>query len=403
MKTMGDYHDLYLKTDVLLLTDVFEKFIKTCLNYYGLDLCHYFSSPGLSWDAMLKMTGIELELISNIDVHLFIEKGMRGGISYIAKRHSKANNKYTENYDDDKESVFIMYLDANNLYSWAMTQYSPCGGFKWLSKKEIDEFDPNLVKGNSSVGYILEVDLEYPSELHNLHNDYPLAPEKLEISQDMLSKYCSNIADKYGIKIGEVNKLVPSLRNKKKYVVHYRNLQLYLSLEMKLIKVHKILKFKQSDWLREFVDFNTDKRKNAANKFEESFFKLMINSVFGKTMENLRKRICVELINNAKDYIRCVSRPSFVSQKTFSKNFVAVHRIKPVLTLNKPIYVGFSILELSNSLMYEFHYKYIKNKFDAKLLFTDTDSLVYEIKTTDIYEDFYLDKDLFDFSDYPLH
>ena len=129
----------------------------------------------------------------------------------------------------------------------------------------------------------------------------------------------------------------------------------------------------------------------------------MINSVFGKTMKNIRKRIFVELINNAKEYVKCVSRPSFVSQKIFSKNFVADHRIKPVLTLNRPIHVGFSILELSKSLMYEFHYKYIKNKFDAKLLFTDTDSSVYEIKSKNVYEDFYLDKDLFDLSDYLLH
>ena len=127
----------------------------------------------------------------------------------------------------------------------------------------------------------------------------------------------------------------------------------------------------------------------------------MINSVFGKTMENLRKRICVELINNVKDYVRCVSRPSFVSQKIFSKNFVAIHKIKPVLVLNKPIHVGFSILDLSKYFMYEFHYGYIKNKFDAKLLFTDTD---YEIKTKDVYEDFFKDffKDLFDFSYNPL-
>ena len=153
-------------------------------------------------------------------------------------------------------------------------------------------------------------------------------------------------------------------------------------------KIQRILKLKQSDWLKKFVDFNTNKRKKAANKFEESFFKLMINRVFGKTMENLRKRICDELINNTKGYVRCLSRPSFVSQKIFSKNFVAVHKIKPVLSLNKPIYVGFSILELSKSLMYEFHYKYIKNLFDAKLLFIDTDSLVCEIKTEDIYEIF---------------
>ena len=186
MNTIGDYHDIYLKTDALLLADVFEKFIKTCLNYYELDPCHYFSSPGLSWDEMLKMTGVELGLISDIDMHLFIEKGMRGGISYIAKRHSKANSNYTKNYDSSKESVFIMYLDANNLYGLAMTQYLPNGEFKWLSENEIDDFDLNLVKENSSDGYILDVDLEYPSELHDLHNDYPLAPEKLEISQDML-------------------------------------------------------------------------------------------------------------------------------------------------------------------------------------------------------------------------
>ena len=134
----------------MLLADLFEKFIKTCLDYYELDPCHYFSSPGLSWDAMLKMTGVELELISDTDMHLFIEKGMRGGISYIAKRHSKANNNYTKNYDSSKESVFIMYLDANSLYGWAMTQYLPNGEFKWLSEKEIDDFDLNLVKENSS-------------------------------------------------------------------------------------------------------------------------------------------------------------------------------------------------------------------------------------------------------------
>ena len=247
MKTIGYYHDLYSKTDVLLSADVFEKFIKTCLDYYGLDPCHYFSSPGLSWDAMLKMTKIELELINDSDMHIFIEKGMRGGISYIAKRHSKANNKYMKDYDSNKESAFIMYLDANNMYGWAMTQYLPYGRFKWLNQKQISDFCLDFISKNSSIGYILEVDLDYPGELNDLHNDYPLAPEKLKISQDMLSKYCSDIADKYGIKIGGVNKLVPNLKNKEKYVVHYRNLQFYLSLEMKVSKVHRILKFKQSD------------------------------------------------------------------------------------------------------------------------------------------------------------
>ena len=264
------------------------------------------------------MTGIELESISDIDMHLFIKKGMRRGISYIAKRHSKAYNKYMKDYDNNKENIFIMYLNTNNLYGWAMTQGLPYGHFKWLTRGEINKFNLALIGENNSDGYILEVDLEYPSELHNLHNDYPLAPEKLKISKDMLSGYCSDIAGKYGIKVGEINKLVPNLGNKEKYVIHYRNLQLYLSLGMKVTKVHRILKFKQFDWIKKFVDFNTEKRKNANNNFEKNFFKLMNNSVFGKIMENLRKRICVELINNAKDYVRCGSRPSFVSQKIFS-------------------------------------------------------------------------------------
>ena len=134
IKNLGEYHDLYLKTDVLLLCDVFERFINVCLEYYGLDPCHYFSSPGLAWDAMLKMTDVKLELIDDIDMHLFIERGMRGGILYIAKRYCKANNKFVKGYDRDNVSSFIMYFDANNLYGWAMTQCLPYGGFKWMSE-----------------------------------------------------------------------------------------------------------------------------------------------------------------------------------------------------------------------------------------------------------------------------
>ena len=186
IKNMGDYHNHYLKKDVLLLAVVFEKFIVTCLKFYGLGPCHYFSSPGFSWDAMLKMTGIKLEKISDIDKYLFIEKGLRGGISYIAKRYAKANNKYMSDYDSNKQSTFITYLDKNNLYGWAMSEYLPYGEFKWL--KNVDELDVMSINEKSDIGYILEVDLEYPDELHELHNDYPLAPEKLAVSSDMLSK-----------------------------------------------------------------------------------------------------------------------------------------------------------------------------------------------------------------------
>ena len=160
MKNMGHYHDHYLKKDVLLLPDVFEKFIDTCLKFYGLDPCHYFSSPGLSWDAMLKMTGMRLEKIVDIDMYLFIEKRLRGGISYIAKRYAKSNNKYMKDYDPTKPSKYISYLDMNNLYGWAMSRYLLYGGFKWL--KNVDNFDENSTSENSSIGYIIEVDQEYP-------------------------------------------------------------------------------------------------------------------------------------------------------------------------------------------------------------------------------------------------
>ena len=227
MKNMSDYHDHYLKKDVLLLADVFEKFIDTCLKYYELDPCHYFSSPGLSWDAMLKMTDVKLEKISDIDKYLFIEKGSRGGISYIAKRYAKANNKYMNDYDPEKPSTFITYLDKNNLYGWTMSEYLPYGEFRWV--KNVDGFDVMSINEKSDTGYILEVDLDYPDKLHELHNDYPLAPEKLAVSNDMLSAYCKKIADKYDIKVGDVKKLIPNLGNKTKNVLNYRDLQLYLS------------------------------------------------------------------------------------------------------------------------------------------------------------------------------
>ena len=275
----GEYHDLYLKTDILLLCDVFEKFIDAGLEYYDLDPCHYFHSPGLAWDPMLKMTGVELKLIDDIDMHLLIEKGMRGGISYIAKRYCKANNKYVKGYDENKDSTFIMYWDVNNLYGWAMTQYLLYNDFEWMSEEEISEIDFDLVNEDSNEGYILEVDLEYPDDLHDLYSDYPLATEKLKVSDDMLSSYCLSIAKEHGIRVGDVNKLIPNLKKKENYIVHYRNLQLYKSLGIKVVKTNKVLKFKQSDWLKKFVMFNTEKRMCAVNKFEKDFFKLMVNSV----------------------------------------------------------------------------------------------------------------------------
>ena len=194
------------------------------------------------------------------------------------------------------------------------------------------------------------------------------------------------IADKHEIKVGDVKKSIPNLGNKTNYVVHYRNLQLYLSLGMKLTKIHRVLEFKQSDWMKKYIDFNTEKRMDAANDSEKDFFKLMINSVCGKTMENLRKRINVRLVNKAESFLKHTRQPTYITHQIFGKDYAAIHEIKPVLILNKPIHVGFTVLHLSKWKMYDFHYNFIKKNFDAELLFTDADNLTYEIKSENVYE-----------------
>ena len=185
-KTMKDYHDLYLKCDVLLLEDVSEKFRNNSLNNYGLCPSQYLSVPALSQDVMLNMTKIKFELISDPDMFILFKKGMRGGVPYISNRYSKANNKYLKCYDPKQESKHIIYSDANNLYGYAMSKFLPTSGFKWIDPKK---FDLNKYTSNSSKGCILEVDLECPKQFQELHILYPLAPDKIEIKREMFSDY----------------------------------------------------------------------------------------------------------------------------------------------------------------------------------------------------------------------
>ena len=246
------------------------------------------------------------------------------------------------------------------------------------------------------------MNLDYPKELHDYHNDYPLAPEKMKVIEDMLSPYAKKLLEDLQLKGTSTEKLIPNLRPKEKYIVHYRNLKLYTELGMKLSKIHRVLTFRQIPWLKTYIDFNTEKRKQATNDFEKDFFKLMNNSVFGKTMENLRKRIDVKLVNSQSKARKLTSKPTFHAFKIFNEDLVAVHMLKQKLYLNRPIYVGFSILDLSKTLMYDFHYNHIKKTYGslAQLLFTDTDSLCYCIETDDIYADMLQHKHLFDTSEY---
>ena len=401
IKTLGEYHDLYLKSDVLLLSDVFENFRETCFQYYKLDPAHYYSAPGLSWSACLKMTGIELELISDVDMYLMIEKGLRGGMSVISHRKAEANNKYMKTYDPEKPSKFITYLDANSLYSWSMIQYLPYGGFKWIDP---ESFSLDTVRADSDKGHILEVDLTYPKELHDFHNEYPYCCEHTTLTDKVLSPYAKHIAEKHELTIGKSSKLISSLTDKTRYVIHEMNLKQAVDAGLKLTKIHRVVEFNQKPWMKNFIDFNINKRKESKNEFEKGFFKIMCNATYGRTLMNLRKRQNISLINDATKLNDLVKKPNFISSKIFNENLVAVHNIKQKLYMNQPIYVGFSILDLSKYHMYNFHYGFVKNKYgsDAKLLFTDTDSLCYEITTDDFYRDMFDNKEQFDLSDMKL-
>ena len=403
-KTLGDYHDLYLRTDVLLLADIFENFRKLCLDQYHLDPAHYYTSPGLSWDALLKHTGVELELLSDIDMHLFIEKGLRGGISMVSKRFAKANNPKVPDYDTTKANTWLQYYDANNLYGWAMSQPLPVSSFQWVTPEQAKE--AVTLAADSEVGYILEVDLAYPNELHDEHNAYPLAPERITVEKEWMSEYQRKLLQQmYGGTSNEVEKLVPNLRNKEKYVLHYRNLQLYLQLGMKLEKIHRALRFKQIPWMKPYIMKNTELRKKAESTFEQDLYKLLNNSVFGKTMENLRKRVDVKLVRSSEeDKLRkLIAKPSFNRSMIFDDDLAAVHMNKTRLVLDRPVYVGMSILDLSKHLMYDWYYNHLKAQYGerAQLLYTDTDSLVLEIQTEDVHADMKRHQEEYDTSNFP--
>ena len=396
---MRDYHDIYLKTDVFLLADVFEKFRQMSLESYGLEPSHYYSLPGLSWDAALKYSDVELELITDVNMYQMVERGLRGGIAMISHRYAKSNIPSQHDYNPQEALRSLIYLDANSLYPWAMCQPLPLDDFQFTE----ENIDVRTVPDDAEFGYILEVDLRYPEDKHIMHNDYPLAPEKMKVANNMLSPFQR---EHFPETPGEgAEKLVPNLLKKTKYVLHYRNLKLYLSLGMELEKIHRVIKFRQTPWLKSYIEFNVEKRKEATLTGDDAgkdLFKLAMNAVFGKTMENVRKRVNIELITSKKVAKKRIAKPNFKGFKRFHDDLVAIHLVKPKIELNRPIQAGFAILDLSKYHMYNFHYNIWLKKFpESTLLFTDTDSLAYAVDNVNIYEQMATFSDEFDFSEYP--
>jgi len=406
-RNMKDYHDLYLKMDVTLLADVFENFRKVCMENYHLDPAHYISAPQLSWDAMLKVTGCELELISDPEMYRVLKEALRGGVAMISKRYARANNAGlgAERHDPDAPEKHIMYWDANNLYGWAMSQPLPVRGFRWLERAEIDAIDWLTLKRDDPIGYFIECDLEYPEELHDEHNAYPLAAERMVVDMPTLSTKQHTMHDAYDFNRAKLNtKLIPNLKAKEKYTLHYRLLKYYIEHGLRLVRVHRVIAFEQSEFMEQYIRMNQDLRAASTEDFEKRFYKGMNNSCFGKTCENMSKRTDIRLVNDEEKAKELLAKPHMLGFAIFNKDLAAVNLMKLKCKIDKPFYVGFAVLELSKLHMYKFHYDFVKRVWPGKqseLLFTDTDSLMYEITAPRVYETIWENRDKFDLSDYP--
>jgi hypothetical protein len=382
--TFKEYHDLYLKIDVFGLRDVFEYHRELTFKSYGLDAGHYIGLPQLTWNAGLKFDKTYLDDLTDMEMFLLFEKQKRGGVSVISHKYAKANNHYLPDYDKSQIDSYLMQLDCNNLYGKSMSEKLPISNFKWC---EIDEnFVKNYNYETNNKGYTLEVDLEYPDSLHELHNDFPLAPEHL-------------ILDKH-------EKLTPNFLPKTEYVVHIANLKYYLEKGLILKKIHRVVEYTHSNWLAKYINFNTALRQKATNDFEKDFYKLMNNAFYGKTMENVRGRVNVQFCFTKKQFLKHTGSPIFANQiNVINEDGLALVKThKRLIKLNKPIYIGATVLDLSKLLMFKFHYDVMKVQFpNALMMKTDTDSLLYYIETHDLYEEFktpLIQKHL-EFSNYP--
>ena len=295
---------------------------------------------------------VKLELLTNPDMLLMFECGIRGSIIQAVHQYTRVNNKYIGNkYNPGEESSFLQYLNTNNLYGWMMSQSLPAGGFKWVMPDEIAE--------GSDKGFLLEVDIKYPKELLNLHNDLLFMCEKMEINK--------------------FEKLVPNLFDKRNYVIHIEVLNQALKHGLILERVHHVIEFDQFAWLKPYINFNTQLRAQAKNDFEKDFVKLMNNSVFGNMMENIRKHKDIKLITNVKNYLKNIMKPNFKLGILFDENLMGCEMGKFKVVMNKAVYLGQAILDLSKIVMYEFHHDYMLLKYgnNLKLCYMDTDSLMY--------------------------
>ena len=406
-QTLEDYLRVYLLTDVLTLADCFEAHRTNCLQNYDLDPVHYFSNAHYTLDAFLRKSESTIELLTDLNLYLYFSRGIRGGLSCVSHRLAIANNsQIPETFDPEKPQTHILYLDCNNLYGYSMMNAMPVGQFEFID--EITEellHDVLSTSSDAEFGYVIECDLEYPAQLHDDHADYPLAPDRKSVPYDQLSPFAQTICDKHHLKSStNTEKLMATLEPRFNYICHYRNLQFYIAHGLLITKVHNIVKFKQAPILKSYIEFNSQKRAEAVNDFDVNFYKFLSNSLFGKMLERADKRSIVKLVSDLKSFDKNVAKLTFKGAKIISPNLMSLDMKKSSILVDRPIFVGFSILEMAKLRMFEFHYDTMKKYFGPRirLLYTDTDSLIYQITSPDITRDLrQLPPEDFDFSNYP--
>ena len=391
---------LYLKMDVLQLADVFENFVESSTREYKINPLYSYSLPGYTWKAGLKLTNIELDYIKCKEFLLLLENNIRGGISSVmGDRHVQS--------DENKQ---ILYIDANNLYGWAMSQYLPTGDFKKIKLCcEYDSVLMNEIKedifntpDDNEYGYFVECNLEYPAEIKEKTKNFPFCPYQTKADPNLFSGYMNNINQP---NYKPTSKLMCDVTNKSKYMIHYRMFKFYLNQGMKVTKIHTIYKFKQSPWLGKYIDHNTQKRTVAKTNFEKDLYKLMNNAFFGKTMENVRDRTNLEFIDHSQidQIIKRQSKLSFKGIVDHYSKFSVYKFDKEKTVFDKPIYLGFTVLELSKLLMYEFYYNklqpYWQNKIHLHYMDTDSFILSFDTNHQELINFLQENKDEFDFSE----
>ena len=380
--------ELYLKSDVILLADGFEKFIKISIEEYGINPLYCVSLPGYTWQCGMNNTDIKLQTLQDKDMILLTENNTRGGISSVM------GDRYIIS-DDNKK---ILYVDANNLYGWAMSEYLPYDEIKFDRNVKLEDIlnTPDV----SDIGYFIEVDLKYPDIIKEKTKNFPFAPVNKKINPDSFNDYMKTIKpDTYT----QSSKLICDWSDKKNYLVHYRMVKCYMRLGMVVVKVHNVISFKQSMWLEKYISFNTQKRNRAKNEIEKDFYKLLNNSFYGKTMENVRNRIKVEFTKKEDTHkiIKQQSKLTFNGIHKSYENYDSYTFKQNEVLMDKPIYLGCTVLELSKLLMTETYYDKLQPYFEddkLELHYMDCDSFVLSIKTQNLIDDLRNLGDLFDFS-----